>query len=139
MKPSVPSRHPTGADPDDDWAARLPWHEDARDAGEATLRRHAVELRNEAERIARRKGAATVSKTFVHEAGTHLGLSTPSGGSDVLLGIGGLLLGIAGGFGAALLLTPTAVTTALTIISVIVVVLGTAAFAVGATLKMRQR
>ncbi|TCO34171.1 hypothetical protein EV652_102236 [Kribbella steppae] len=139
MTRAVPNRRPTGSDPDDDWAAALPWHEEARDEGQTIIRRHTVDLRDEAERIARRAGAVTVSQAFVRRASEHAGLYTPSGSSDVLLGIGGLLLGIAGGFGAALLITPVEVTTLLAVIAVLVVVAGTAAFTVGATLKMKRR
>jgi hypothetical protein len=142
VRPLLPGRRQAAAvtaDPDDDWAARIPWHGEARDEGEAILRRQTAELRDEAERIAKRAGAATVSEAFVRRAGENLGYATASGGSDVLLGVGGLLLGIAGGFGAALLITPVEVSAALAVIAILVVVLGTAAFTVGATLKLKRR
>jgi hypothetical protein len=140
VTPRLPSRRrPAAVEPDDEWAARIPWHAEARDEGETIVRRQTVELRDEAERIAERAGAATVSEAFVRRAGENLGYATASGGSDVLLGVGGLLLGVAGGFGAALLLTPVEVSAVVAVIAILVVVVGTAAFTVGATLKLKRR
>ena len=55
------------------------------------------------------------------------------------MAVGGMILGIAGGFGAALLITPVHIALWVGVLAVMLGVLGTALFSIGCTLKMRNR
>lgn len=65
-------------------------------------------------------------------------LHSPSEGADVQMAVGGVLLGVAGGFGAALLITPVHVVLWIGVLAILIGVLGTAMFSIGCALKMRN-
>lgn len=108
------------------------------DTANDVLRHNAQELRDEAERIARRAKSRSVSHDYVHQASDHLALHSPSEGADVQMAVGGVLLGVAGGFGAALLITPVHVVLWIGVLAILIGVLGTAMFSIGCALKMRN-
>ena len=130
------------AAPTDDrelWKNLMRWEADASDAATRVVRHDARELRDEAERIAVRAKASSVGPEYVRQASDRLYLHSPSASADVQMAVGGMILGIAGGFGAALLITPVHIALWVGVLAVMLGVLGTALFSIGCTLKMRNR
>ena len=121
------------------WKDLMRWEADASDAASRVVRHNAQELRDEAERIAVRAKASSVSPEYVRQASDRLYLHSPSASADVQMAVGGMILGIAGGFGAALLITPVHIALWIGVLAVMLGILGTALFSIGCTLKMRNR
>jgi hypothetical protein len=121
------------------WSEQLKWEQSASTAANDIVRLNAEELRDEAERVARRAKSATVSTHYVKQASDHLALHSPSAGADVQMAVGGVLLGVAGGFGAALLITPVHIALWIGVLAIVIGLVGTAMFSIGCALKMRNR
>ena len=139
---TAPPPAPRPAAPTDDrepWKNLMRWEADASDAATRVVRHNARELWDEAERIAVRAKASSVSPEYVRQASDRLYLHSPSASADVQIAVGGMILGIAGGFGAALLITPVHIALWVGVLAVMLGVLGTALFSIGCTLKMRNR
>ena len=82
----------------------MDWEPEADAWALAILRAHAKELAEEAERIARRLKAGSVSEPYVEEAAFTIRIRRPSGAwADLLLAVGICMLGIAGGVLAVVL------------------------------------
>lgn len=117
------------------------WSPDADEAAKLVLKLHGAELLAEAERVAKRADADTVSASYVDQAANTVRLRQPgSGAADVLLTMGTTLGGLAGGVWATAItstdpLEPAWLSTA-AILSGLVSALITGA---GATLKLRSR
>lgn len=76
----------------------MDWSDNADDAAKSVLAIHGAELLAEAERVAKRAEADTVSASFVDQAAITVRLRQPSSGvADVLLTLGTTLGGLAGG------------------------------------------
>lgn len=75
----------------------MQWENEADTRARKVLEECAIELSDEAERIARRLRAGAVSADYVDEAAFIIRIRRPSGLGDVLLAIGIGLVGIAAG------------------------------------------
>jgi hypothetical protein len=85
----------------------MQWEAEADERVQKILTDHAMELSEEAERIARRLKAGAVSAAYVEEAALTIRIRRPSGAwPDLLLAVGIGMLGIAGGVLAVILTAP---------------------------------
>jgi len=86
----------------------MDWESAADARARQVLEDHARELFEEAERVAPRLKAGSVSATYVDEAAFTIRVRRPTGAAaDVLLAVGIALLGLAGGVLAVVLTLPT--------------------------------
>jgi hypothetical protein len=118
------------------------WEEDANDQGKKLAEHFSAELRDEAERIARRQKAGGVSPEYVGQAADRIGMRRPSGAvGDILLSVG-LALGFAAvGVWAIVLTEPVGVHLQLGVVkpaTIAVGVAGAVLFGIGITLKVKS-
>jgi hypothetical protein len=84
------------------------WESEADERARKILADHAVDLSEEAERVARRLRAGSVSADYVEEAAFNVLIRRPAGAwADLLLAVGIGMLGVAGGVLAVVLTTPS--------------------------------
>lgn len=118
----------------------LPLDDDAKAYGQEALDGYAVELLDEARRIASRAESGSVSKAYVRQAALNLRLRRAGGAvPDLLVSIG--MAALAGALGVLATIRTASVDTDAWVepTTIALVVLGAAAFAVGATLRLFDR
>ncbi|WP_328992305.1 hypothetical protein OG394_38660 [Kribbella sp. NBC_01245] len=100
------------------------------------LREHALELYEEAERVAHRSGSDSVSASYVEQAAHTVRIRRTSGGwTDVLLSAGTAILGLGGGAMLAFVAEDSDPGAGMLLLSVVLVMVGVGMTAVGGTAK----
>jgi hypothetical protein len=118
------------------------WEPEADEYARKILQEHAIELSEEAERVAKRMKAGSVSADYVDEAAFALRIRRSSGAwPDLLLAIGIGLAGIAGGVLGVILTVPAGTHVKLGWVGPASIAVACAGFllaGIGGTLKIRS-